>query len=270
MFGCPPSWKWNSDIFSTAHTGVTSRFLVPYHLFVSSQEKHKIIFLIQCIHPLICPRKSTERSFLLKRPNPSGACCCTTCEQSNPIFFPVRKQTNWCSRFIPVHSAVHRWPNQTTNKVVSWAHHAGEGAGGGCRGRIRSIWPRRQPRVHVHYVTRISALNDGCSHEPRSAGVGAGNRRGSLRWQQENKGMRWQSSRQDEDEAVRLVSKRFRSLWGRKRARLWVEFRSGSWNSGRIPGLISTPLQTSEFGSEFWNSNFLAQFWTSKQGVSEM
>jgi hypothetical protein len=54
-----------------------------------------------------------------------------------------------------------------------------------------------------------------------------------------------------QDEAYRFVSSRFRSPWGRKRAQLWMEFGSGSGNSGRIPGPISTPLQTPEFGSEF-------------------
>jgi hypothetical protein len=38
-------------------------------------------------------------------------------------------------------------------------------------------------------------------------------------------------------------------------------------NSGRIPGLISMPLQTPEFGSKFWNSDFQSQFRASKQGV---
>jgi hypothetical protein len=42
------------------------------------------------------------------------------------------------------------------------------------------------------------------------------------------------------------------------------------WNSGRILGLVSMPLQMLEFGSEFWNSCFQVQFHTSKQGVTHL
>jgi hypothetical protein len=57
-----------------------------------------------------------------------------------------------------------------------------------------------------------------------------------------------------EEEVVGFVSNRFRSVWGRKRAKLKLEFGNLTGNSGRILGLISTPLQMIEFGSEFWNS----------------
>jgi hypothetical protein len=38
----------------------------------------------------------------------------------------------------------------------------------------------------------------------------------------------------------------------------------------RIPGLVSLPLQTVEFGPEFLNSEFLVQFTASKHSVSEI
>jgi hypothetical protein len=70
-----------------------------------------------------------------------------------------------------------------------------------------------------------------------------------------------------DDEGVRFVSRRFRNLWGRKRATLLTEFGSGSGNSGRILNPISMPLQTPEFRSQFQNSDFLAQFCTTKRGA---
>jgi hypothetical protein len=72
-----------------------------------------------------------------------------------------------------------------------------------------------------------------------------------------------------DDEGVRFVSRRFRNLWGRKRATLLTEFGSGSGNSCRNLNPISMPLQTPEFGSQFQNSDFLAQFCTTKRGVEE-
>jgi hypothetical protein len=64
----------------------------------------------------------------------------------------------------------------------------------------------------------------------------------------------YQERDEGKDEAVGFISKRFRSLWVRKRARLCPEFGTVQGNSGRIPASISRPLQTPEFGSEFCNS----------------
>jgi hypothetical protein len=49
-----------------------------------------------------------------------------------------------------------------------------------------------------------------------------------------------------------------------------LSWNSGWWwrNSGQIPRPNSRPFQTLEFGSEFYNSSFQAEFWASKRGVS--
>jgi hypothetical protein len=126
----------------------------------------------------------------------SGACCCTTWEQPSGKVFLLfcMQQTNRSGA--QDSSEAHQWLNQTINRAISWAHHAREGEGGGCRGGSRSIWRKRPSGIQsVLWRGPLLATADGAVVLGRTAGAGAGNRRASLRWQPrwENVGRIWRT-----------------------------------------------------------------------------